>query len=216
MNTQFTFLTQTWTCGWFSGASCEPSYFVLAGQLTASCLLWHRGRKGTGVQHVASALYRGSEVNCVSGACSAWNAADLRRMKVEAHRGERGKSSRQGEAGLLLRSPCSLFFYASARLSLPSFCFFALLRCCRASEGEILLLCDLREKPEHHGAALPRNGNQHTSSSRSEPPVRWQSPTELVDDRREVFTPVFLFQRRPERHSAVHEENGRHLDVGGT
>ncbi|XP_049429062.1 G1/S-specific cyclin-D2a isoform X1 [Epinephelus fuscoguttatus] len=45
-------------------------------------------------------------------------------MKVEAHCGERGKSSQQGEAGLLLRSPCSLTFYASKTLSLPSFCIF--------------------------------------------------------------------------------------------
>ncbi|KAF3854496.1 hypothetical protein F7725_022551 [Dissostichus mawsoni] len=45
-------------------------------------------------------------------------------MKVEAHCGERGKSSQQGEAGLLLRSPCSLTFYASKTLSRPSFCIF--------------------------------------------------------------------------------------------
>lgn len=70
----------------------------------------------------------------------AWNAPDLaRRMKVEAHCGERGKSSQQGEAGLLLRSPCSLTFYASNRLSLPSFCIFALQNCFYVSEREILL-----------------------------------------------------------------------------
>ncbi|XP_042267184.1 G1/S-specific cyclin-D2a [Thunnus albacares] len=61
-------------------------------------------------------------------------------MKVEAHCGERGKSSQQGEAGLLLRSPCSLTFYASKRLSFPSFCIFALQHCYRVSEREILLL----------------------------------------------------------------------------
>ncbi|XP_018559030.1 G1/S-specific cyclin-D2a isoform X2 [Lates calcarifer] len=60
-------------------------------------------------------------------------------MKVEAHCGERGKSSQQGEAGLLLRSPCSLTFYASNRLSLPSFCIFALQNCFYVSEREILL-----------------------------------------------------------------------------
>lgn len=66
------------------------------------------------------------------------------RMKVEAHCGERGKSSQQGEAGLLLRSPCSLTFYASKRLSLPSFCIFALQHRFYVSEREILLF-DLSE-----------------------------------------------------------------------
>uniref|UniRef100_G3PKU6 G1/S-specific cyclin-D2 n=1 Tax=Gasterosteus aculeatus TaxID=69293 RepID=G3PKU6_GASAC len=46
-------------------------------------------------------------------------------MKVEAHCGERGKSSRRGEAGLLLRSSCSLAFYASSTLPLPSFSHFS-------------------------------------------------------------------------------------------
>ncbi len=73
----------------------------------------------------------------------------------------------------------------------------------------------LKWKHQHHGAALPRNGHHHTSSSRSEPPVRWQSPAELVDYRGEVSTPIFLFQRRPERYSAVYEEDGRDLDAGG-
>lgn len=54
--------------------------------------------KGMGVQHVASGLYRGNEVNCVSG----WNAPDLaRRMKVEAHCRERKKfSTRRGRTTL--------------------------------------------------------------------------------------------------------------------
>ncbi|TKS73120.1 G1/S-specific cyclin-D2 [Collichthys lucidus] len=65
-------------------------------------------------------------------------------MKVEAHCRERGKSSQQGEAGLLLRSPCSLTFYASKRLSLPSFCIFALQHRFYVSEREILLF-DLSE-----------------------------------------------------------------------
>lgn len=50
-----------------------------------------------------------------------------------------GKSSQQGEAGLLLRSPCSLAFYASKRLFLPSFCIFALQYAFDVSESEILL-----------------------------------------------------------------------------
>lgn len=76
----------------------------------------------------------------VAHAGQAWNAPDLaRRMKVEEHCGEWGKSSQQGEAGLLLRSPCSLTFYASERLSLPSFCVFALHRRFYVSDGEILL-----------------------------------------------------------------------------
>ncbi|XP_038562443.1 G1/S-specific cyclin-D2a isoform X1 [Micropterus salmoides] len=62
-------------------------------------------------------------------------------MKVEAHCGERGKSSQQGEAGLLLLSPCSLAFYASKILSLPSFCIFALQHRFYDSEREILLFC---------------------------------------------------------------------------
>lgn len=65
----------------------------------------------------------------------AWSQA----AKVEASCGERGKSSQQGEAGLLLRSPCSLAFYASKRLFLPSFCIFALQHAFDVSESEILL-----------------------------------------------------------------------------
>lgn len=85
-----------------------------------------RRERGTGVQRVASGLYRGNEVNCVSGAyraglkCAWSGKADESRGALWGER----KSSQQGEAGLLLRSPCSLTFYASERLSLSPFSHF--------------------------------------------------------------------------------------------
>ena len=143
------------------------------------------------------------------------SAPDLaRRMKVEAHCGERGKSSQQGEAGLLLRSPCSLTFLCLDKTFPATPLHFGSAKpLLRFRERNPTF--SLKWKHQHHGAALPRNGHHHKSSSRSEPPVRWQSPAELVDHRGEVSTPIFLFQRRPERYPAVYEEDGRDLDVGG-
>lgn len=143
------------------------------------------------------------------------SAPDLaRRMKVEAHCGERGKSSQQGEAGLLLRSPCSLTFLCLDKTFPATPLHFGSAKpLLRFRERNPTF--SLKWKHQHHGAALPRNGHHHKSSPRSEPPVRWQSPAELVDHRGEVSTPIFLFQRRPERYPAVYEEDGRDLDVGG-
>lgn len=79
--------------------------------------------RGKGVQRVASGPYRCNEVNCVSGArraglkCAWSGQADESRGALWGER----KSSQEGEAGLLLRSPCSLTFDASERLSLPPF-----------------------------------------------------------------------------------------------
>ncbi|XP_008304651.1 G1/S-specific cyclin-D2-like [Stegastes partitus] len=76
------------------------------------------------------------------------NAPDLaKRMKVEAHCVERGKkfSTRRGRT-TLYGAPAVSLFYASKRLSLPSFCkFFALQRRFYASEREKILLFDLSE-----------------------------------------------------------------------
>lgn len=143
-----------------------------------------------------------------------WNAPDLaRRMKVEAHCRERKKfSTRRGRT--TLTEPLQSHFLCLEK-TFPAiflrFCSATLLLRFRRRDPTFLL----KWKHQHHGAALPRNGHHHTSSSRSEPPARWQSPAELVDHRGEVSTPVFLFQRRPERYSAVYEEDGRYLDVGG-
>lgn len=172
--------------------------------------------RGTGVQHVASGLYRGNEVNCVSGACRAglkcaWSGqADESRGALW---GERKKfSTRRGRT--TLTEPLQSHFLCLEKTFpaiLVHFCPATPLLRFRERNPTFLL----KWKHQHHGAALPRNGHHHTSSSRSEPPVRWQSPAELVDHRGEVSTPIFLFQRRPERYSAVYEEDGRDLDVGG-
>lgn len=82
----------------------------------------------------------------VAHARQAWNAPDLaRRMKAEAHWGERGKSSQQGEAGLLLLSPCSLTFLCLEQ-TFPAILFFLSVCVCVPFSHPAPLLWHFRER----------------------------------------------------------------------
>lgn len=195
---------------------------ILQKKKKGYCLLWiersllkvWRQREGIGRQRVGSGLHRGNEGNCVSGA----RGAGLK--CVWSGQADESRGALWGERKKVLNKERQDYSYGALAVSLfmplkdfPCHLFFAFLLFSTVFTRNPTFW--LQWKHQHHGAALPRNGHHHTSSSRSKPLVRWQSPAELVDYRGEISSPIFLFQMRPERYSAVYEEDGRYLDVGG-
>lgn len=111
-----------------------------------SCVPEEEGR-GTAVQHVASGLYRGNEVNCVSGACKAglkcaWSGqADESRGAL---RGERKKfSTRRGRT--TLTEPLQSHF-SVPRTDFPCYPFFLSVCVCVPFSHPAPLLWHFRER----------------------------------------------------------------------
>lgn len=105
------------------------------------------------------------------------------RMKAEAHCGEKGKSSHRSRAQSHREAGLDSNTEPLQSLCLQHFPFHP---CNAAASGHKAHrhFWTSRVSERHHGAAVPRNGHEHTRSPRPKPLVWWQSAAQLVDHRR--------------------------------